>query len=257
MNLNEFAVRLNRARVDRQAVSQLTKEFPDFTLDQAYQVQAALLENAMGTGEKLCGYKMGLTSEAKQKDVGVAEPIRGFLIKSTELSKGAGLPRDKFIHPRVEPEIAVILKHELKGPEITVREVVPAIAAILPAIEVVDSRFENFKFTLQDVVADNCSSAAFILGEVDLLAHLSDLNLLGVLVKKNGVLLETGVPAAALGNPLLSVVWAARDLALREGRALPAGSVILTGGLTASVSVEKGDWIEIEWETERFHIPIE
>jgi 2-oxo-3-hexenedioate decarboxylase len=251
------AERLIAARANRTAIPQITAESPELSLVDAYRVQSMLLDSAVGAGDKLCGYKMGLTSQAKQKDVGVSEPIRGFLLKSTEITKGAPLKRDRYIHPRVEPEIAIILKHELSGTDITVREVVPAIECILPAIEIVDSRYQNFQFTLPDVVADNTSAAAFILGEVDLLPQLSDLNLLGVLVKKNGELLETGAPAAALGNPLLSVVWAARDVMQRDGRSLPAGSVILTGGLTTSVSVQRGEWIEIEWESERFHIPIE
>lgn len=247
--LAEIAAKLRRAREDHMPIAQITSMSDAFSLADAYEVQRILYEQALAEGKHHCGYKMGLTSPAKQVDVGVFEPIRGFLLSEMEWEKGRDLEMNRFIHPRVEPEVAVVLKDRLYGSDVSLRDVVSRLAFIGPACEIVDSRFENFKFTLPDVIADNSSAAGFMVGSGNLLSELSRLRLMGIAIRKNGVIVETGAPAAVLGDPLLSVVALARSLA-KEEKALEPGKVILTGGITTSVSFTKGDVLEVIWPGE-------
>jgi 2-oxo-3-hexenedioate decarboxylase len=249
MNKTLIAENLRQAMVNRTPVSQISHQYPEFSLKDALEVQELGFVLAQAAGECLCGYKMGLTSKAKQRDVNVFEPIRGYLLKSFEIPKNGTLAMNARIHPRVEPEVAVVLKNELKGPGVTLRDVVSSLEAVYPALEIVDSRYEGFIFKLEDVIADNTSAAGFMVGRVNLLHDLDRLNLMGISVRKNGAIVETGAPAAVLGDPLLSVVSLANSLA-EEARSLPPGYVILTGGITQSVSFQKGDRIEVEWPQE-------
>ncbi len=256
MNFPDLAQRLISAKRERRTVGKLTEREPTLTPDQAYQIQNLLLDAALGSGERLSGYKMGLTSRAKQKDVGVNQSIRGFLLKSFELSLGMPLDLSTRIHPRVEPEIAVVMGRPLKGKEVTLQDVVGAAQGIFPAFEVIDSRFDGFSFSLPDVIADNCSGSGYAIGTEDFKPRLTDLPLLGVLVKKNGVLEHCGIPAAVLGHPLISVVELVHALA-ETGRGLEAGQVILTGGITASVTVKNGDVVEFVWPGTSLHVKAE
>lgn len=250
MNNQTCAEMLRNAIVNAKPITQVSKVRPDFSLADAKEIQDMGFVLAQQAGEVLAGYKMGLTSKAKQKDVNVFEPIRGYMLRSTEIPKGGTLEMSKRIHPRVEPEVAVVLKQELRGPHITLRDVVNALDGIYPALEIVDSRYEGFIFKLEDVIADNTSAAAFMVGRTNLIEQLDELNLMGISVRKNGAIIETGAPAAVLGDPLLSVVSLANSLAAEESKSLPAGLVILTGGITQSVPFAKGDRIEVEWPQE-------
>jgi 2-oxo-3-hexenedioate decarboxylase len=248
MNLNEMAFELRRAEKACTAISSLKVAQPEFTIADAYSVQRLGLEIALSEGNAISGYKMGLTSIAKQRDVGVFEPIHGYLLRKSEYLKGATLDRSVFIHPRVEPEVAVVMKSRLRGPGVTLRDVKNAIAHIIPALEILDSRFENFSFKLEDVIADNTSASGFMLGSSEL-THDNSLRLVGVSIRKNGVILETGAPAAVLGDPLLSVVALANSLG-KDEKEIEAGMVILTGGITASVPFDSQDVIEVVWPNE-------
>lgn len=249
MNLNEVSEKLLRARKEKRAMAPIRAELKDFSVSDGYKVQNLLLEQALGEGQKLCGYKMGLTSKAKQIDVGVTDPIRGFLLSSMECEKGSTLSRSSYIQPRVEPELAVVLNQRVGGREVTLRDVVGALQFVSPALEILDSRFENYKFSTPDVVADNTSAAGFMVGTTNLVSQLDSIRLLGISLKKNGIIVSTGCPAAVLGDPLLSVVALARSLA-EEGRAIEKGQIILTGGITASVPFDVGDWVEAVWPGE-------
>jgi len=244
---NEILASLQEAIHSRKAISPLSSRYPHFTLNDAYEVQRMGLEAGLKSGQRLCGYKMGLTSRAKQRDVNVFEPIRGYLLSSMEVMKGEPVETGTRIHPRTEPEIAVIMGQSLRGDSVTLREVAQAIAMIVPALEIIDSRYESFSFKLPDVVADNTSASGFMLGTGNLIG--SDLALLGITVRKNGVVVETGAPAAVLGDPLLSVVGLVRGLA-KEGKGLEPGMVVLTGGITAAVPFQARDVIEMTWPEE-------
>lgn len=249
MNPNEIAKRLRQATAERIALPAFTKTYPDFSIPQAYEAQSAGLELALSEGHTVVGYKMGLTSRAKQRDVNVFEPIRGYLLSRMEVLKGEEVSTQSRLHPRVEPEVAVVLKTRLAGKHVTVRDVRQALALVAPALEILDSRYQDFSFKLPDVIADNTSASGFMLGSHDYLDKLDELPLMGVTVKLNGVIVETGAPAAVLGDPLLSVVELAKSLA-RENKAIEPGMVVLTGGITTSVSFKSGDIVEVVWPTE-------
>ncbi len=249
MNNQSIAEMLRQALMNQRAVPQISKTETQFSLKDAREVQDLSCILAQEAGENLAGYKMGLTSKAKQRDVNVYEPIRGYILKSFEIPKGGTVKMGARIHPRVEPEVAVVLNRELKGPGVTLRDVVSALEGIYPALEIVDSRYENFVFKLEDVIADNTSAAGFMVGRVNLLSELNDLNLMGICVRKNGAIVETGAPSAVLGDPLLSVVSLANSLA-EEAKSILPGMVILTGGITQSVPFKRNDRIEVEWPQE-------
>lgn len=249
MNKQTIAEMLRNAMLTRTPMVQVSKTYSEFSLADAKDVQALGFTLAQEAGESLAGYKMGLTSKAKQRDVKVFEPISGYILKSFEVPKNGVVKMEERIHPRVEPEVAVVLKQELRGPGVTLRDVVLALQGVYPALEIVDSRYEGFIFKLEDVIADNTSAAAFMVGRQNLVSELDSLNLMGISVRKNGLIVETGAPAAVLGDPLLSVMSLANSLA-EESKSLLPGLVILTGGITQSVSFQKGDRIEVEWPQE-------
>lgn len=251
-NFEEMAETLYQAALTKTPRKAFTEKLP-LTLDDGYAIQKAGLEIALSHGAALCGYKMGLTSRAKQIDVKVFEPIRGYLTLGTQFKKNVPLPIDRWIHPRVEPEIAVILKSRITGENVSIEEVRETIDFIGPAFEILDSRFDAFSFKLPDVVADNTSGAGFCLGDTNYLSKLSRIRLMGVTVKKNNEIVETGAPAAVLGDPLRSVCMLAGAL-YREEKAIEKGQIILTGGITTSVPFAKGDVIEIIWPGESFSI---
>lgn len=245
----EIAEKLYAAAESATPILSFSNQGTTLSLSDAYAIQNMLLEKALAKGDGICGYKMGLTSKAKQRDVQVFEPIRGFLKKSTEIVKNGRLETTKLIHPRVEPEISVVFKDRLKGPGLTLRDVHRAIGAVYPALEIVDSRYEKFQFSLADVIADNTSAAHFMVGTVNLIGQVAEVPLLGISVRKNGDIIETGAPAAVLGDPFLPLVSLANALG-EEGKEIVPGMVVLTGGITNSVPFQKGDVIEIVWPME-------
>ncbi len=246
--IHSLAESLQSAITLRKARPPLTMERPDLTVEEAYQVQAAGMEIALSQKDSVTGYKMGLTSRAKQRDVNVFEPIRGYLLSSMEVTKGENVSVEKWIHPRVEPELAVVLKQPL-GEGATLRDVVRALEMVTPALEILDSRYENFTFSLPDVIADNTSAAGFMVGRTNWIDRLDEIGTIGVTLRKNALVERTGAPAAVLGDPLLSVLALAKALG-REGKRIEPGMVILTGGITAAVAFAKGDLIEIVWPNE-------
>lgn len=247
---------LLRARANREAIRAFTHEEPQFSLEDGYVIQNTLLEKALAAGESLSGYKMGLTSKAKQKDVNVFEPIHGFLLRSMEISPNGKVSLATRIQPRVEPEIAIVVKDRLDGKNLNLRDLPAHLSGIYLACEIIDSRYKDYQFKLPDVIADNTSASGYLLGRVNLLPHLEDLRLLGITMRKNGEVIETGAPAAALGDPLNSLLELARTMASRKEALLP-GQVILTGGLTNSHFIRTGDHFEVECPFERFGFSVE
>lgn len=245
MNLDLIAKTLAHARRERKLLKPFTDENPNFSLEEGYRVQHILREEAEKSGEVVVGYKMGLTSRAKQIDVGVYQAIQGFLTESMSLTKGGAVPFEKFGQPRFEPEVAVILSETVEGPQ-TLSTIRSLVSFIGPAVEILDSRYEGYRFKLPDVVADNTSAAGFVLGSSNWLNQIEESRLFGVRVVKNGECVATGAPAATFGDPLLSVVELLKIL----DRPLEAGQVILTGGLTAAPYLQRNDFIEVVWPGE-------
>lgn len=235
-----LAQHLEGAQLDARTVPQLTIEYPALTTGDAYDIQDAIRQIKEQRGDMTVGYKAGLTSRAKMAQMGVGTPCYGFLSSSFVVADGEAIKASELIHPRVEPEIAFMLKHPLRGPNCHIGQVFAATEVIVPALEVIDSRYRDFKFDLASVVADNSSSARFVLGAQAVQATGLDLRTLGIVLEKNGVPVAFGAGAAVLGNPAASVAMLANMLGER-GLELPAGSLVLTGGITEAIGAAAGD----------------
>jgi 2-oxo-3-hexenedioate decarboxylase len=205
-------------------------------LDRAYEVQAQLLARRLSRGERFVGAKLGFTSEAKMVQMGVSEVIVGFLTDRMQIESGGVLSLEGLVHPRVEPEIAFRLGSPV-GPGDSAEDLLAAVDAVAPALEVIDSRFEAFSFSLSDVVADNTSACRFVVGEWSPFSHeLADRS---VELKIDGRTAEKGAASAILGDPLRALDRLA-GLAERYDIDLPAGAVILAGAATAAVRLLPG-----------------
>lgn len=242
IDIKEIARLLHLAETERRAVERITVQYPDLTVDDAYRVQDALAAIKRELGHRVIARKMGLTSRAKMRQMNVEEPIHGLLFDYMAVEDGGVLVYDELIHPRVEAEIAFVLGGDLAGPGVTGAQVLKATQYVLPALEFVDSRYENFKFTLVDVVADNTSSSRFVLGSRLTPPDGLELDLVGVTLRINGEVKGMGAGAAVLGHPANSVAMLANMLS-RKGEKLRAGEVVLTGGITEAVSVKPGDYV--------------
>ena len=235
MDLAQLADRLTEARVERAAIPQLSDDVPGLDLPAAYDVQR--LQRA-GRGD-LIGWKLGVTSRAKQQQVGVDAPIYGFLATDHVLDVGEPLMVADHINPRCEPEIVFVMGRDLDGAHVTATQVLSATAGVAVGIEVLDSRYTDYRFTMPDVVADNASAGRYVVG-TPVPPDGIDLRLVGVVLELNGEVVATASGAASLGHPAAAVAWLVRSLA-SSGEGLRAGDVILSGGLTAAVPVGTGD----------------
>ena len=232
---------------DAKAVVKITDAHPDLTWDDAYAVQDQLRKMKEDDGRRLVGLKMGLTSRAKMEQMGVEDPICGFLTDDNVAGDGETIDTSALIHPKVEAEVAFVTKETLRGPGCHVGDVLRATDFVIPALEVIDSRYENFRFDMPSVIADNTSAARFVTGGRPASPRDVDLKTIGVVVSRNGEVVETGAGAAVLGDPALSVATLANMLAKR-GRDIPAGTLILTGGITRAILVEPGDTIVADYQ---------
>ena len=217
----------------------ITDEWPDFDVATAYAVQDETLARRLARGETLVGVKLGLTSRAKQQRMGISWPLTAWLTDAMVLPAGAPVPRDKLIHPRAEPEIVFVLGQRLTGPGVTAASAMNAVATVYGGIEIIDSRYADFRFTLPDVVADNASSGAYLTGPVGLPPQGLDLSLEACLLEVDGRVVDSATGAAVQGHPAEALALAANALG-RRGLALEPGWVVLTGGMTDAVPVEPG-----------------
>ena len=247
VDVSNLAARLIAAADAHTGIEALTTSVGPFDVETAYAVQDALVADRVARGNQVVGAKLGLTSVAKQKQMKVDEPIYGWLTSDMALEVGSGLQCARFIQPRCEPEIAFRLRTDLRGAHATAEDVLAATEAVFPAIDVLDSRYAGYSFTLPDVAADNASGAGYLIGADGLDPSGFDLRLTGVALSKNGELIATATGAEVLGHPAASVAWLVRALAAR-GRGLSAGQVVLSGALTAAVAVQPGDVITAEFD---------
>lgn len=213
-----------------------------FDVDTAYTIQQASIAARLQRGERLVGMKMGFTSRAKMIQMGVHDMICGRLTDAMLVEDGGVISKAAYVHPRVEPEVAFLLKRTISGP-MTPLQAMDAVEAVAPALEIIDSRYQNFKFSLEDVVADNSSSSGFVVGSW--CRPDQDLSNLGMVMSFDGRPVEVGSSAAILGNPARSLAAAARLSALR-GIPLEAGSIVLAGGATAAAALSVGVSVTLE-----------
>jgi 2-oxo-3-hexenedioate decarboxylase len=237
-----LAEHLESAELEARAVTKITDRYPDMDYEDAYAIQYEIRRRKLARGNRLAGLKMGLTSPAKMKQMGVATPIFGFLVDYFSRPEGATIKVSELIHPKIEPEIAVVTKAPLRGPGCHIGTALAAIDFVLPAVEVIDSRYENFRFDLKSVIADNASSSRFVVGGQSAPVAGLDLKTLGIVLEKNGEIAEVGAGAAVLGHPAASVAMLANMLAEHDEE-IPAGCLILTGGVTEAVAVAAGDHV--------------
>ncbi|MDA0824620.1 MAG: 2-oxo-3-hexenedioate decarboxylase [Proteobacteria bacterium] len=241
-----LAEQLESAELNRAPMTKITDTYPDLDMDDAYAIQDELRRRKTARGVRVAGLKAGLTSQAKMKQMNVSEPVFGFMCDYGSRADGGEVEIDGFIAPRVEAEIAFVTKSEIKGP-CHIGTVLQAIDFVLPAVEILDSRYENFKFDLVSVVADNTSAAGFVTGGNSRRIDEIDVRTLGIVLEKNGEIVELAAGAAVLGHPAESVVMLANMLA-RKGQVIPAGTFIMTGGVTAAVGVKRGDHISVRYQ---------
>jgi 2-oxo-3-hexenedioate decarboxylase len=242
-SFKETAVFLNNAETEKREVIRITAEkHSDLTVEDAYLIQEELVQLKLEQGHKIVGPKMGLTSQAKMKQMNVEEPIYGYIFDYMVVPDGGQVAMNELIHPKVEAEIAFVLGKDIEGPGITGAQVLAATDYVVPALEIIDSRYENFKFTLPDVIADNASSSRVIFGSRLTSPENLDLDLVGVTLSINGELKDLGAGAAVLGHPAHSIAMLANMLA-RKGDKLRAGQIILSGGVTGAVMLSVSDYV--------------
>ena len=240
-----IADRLIAAERDGRPIPPFSDEWPEMDPATAYRAQDLAVGERLGQGESLVGAKLGLTSRAKQEAMGVSDPLYGWLTSGMVHDARLPVPLGSLIHPRVEPEIAFRLGEELRGPA-SVDMVLGATERVFGALEVLDSRYTGFRFRLGDVIADNASSARFVIGSVAVApAAAGDLALIPCVLRDGDQVVGTATGAAVMGHPAAAVAWLA-DRLHEQGRSLPAGSIVLSGGLTAPVRLEPGGRISAE-----------
>lgn len=238
MNI-DIARQLDEAAQHAVSVPQVAAAL-NINLEEAYKIQRLSMDRRYRRGEQSIGVKLGFTSRAKMEQMGVSDMIWGWLTDSMLYQDRDALPLHKFIHPRAEPEVCFIVSKEINK-ALSLDEAKDHIGSLAVAIEIIDSRFQNFKFSLEDVVADNCSSTALVIGErLPIDTNLSNVSMQLVI---NGEIRQSGNTDAILGNPWESVVAASR-LVAKAGLTLPEGSLIMAGAATAAEYLKSGDHVE-------------
>lgn len=239
-----LAEHLESAELRAFDVVKITDAHPEMDWDDAYAIQEEIRRRKLTRGARIAGLKCGLTSYVKMKQMGVETPCFGFLVDYFSVPDGGEIKFGELIHPKVEPEIAFVTKRPLKGPGCHIGAVLAATDFVMAGIEVIDSRYRDFKFDLKSVIADNCSSSRFVLGGQAVPVEGLDLRTLGVVMEKNGQVVGIGAGAAVLGHPAAAVAMLANHLGER-GEEIPAGTMILSGGVTEAVSVQPGDHVSL------------
>ncbi|RJF88857.1 4-oxalocrotonate decarboxylase [Oleomonas cavernae] len=242
--LTDLAARVDDAARYAKAIPQLTVGIPDLGIDDAYAIQALSVRRRVDRGERRIGVKMGLTSRAKMLQVGVDEVIWGRLTDAMLLEEGGSLSHGRYVHPRVEPEVAFLIGRPLAG-TVTALEAMAAVAGVAPAMEIIDSRYEAFRFALPDVIADNSSSSGLVIGSFVL--PTIDIGNLGTVLSVNGAVRQIGSTAALLGHPVRSLVAAARMVA-QGGEQLNPGDIVMAGGITAAHPLAVGEYVRADIE---------
>ena len=241
--LETLAKQLDSAAAEASATRQLTADH-NISLQDAYEIQRLSVARRFERGEKLTGYKLGFTSRAKMMQMGVDDLIWGRLTDAMAIADGGEMAMENYIHPRAEPEIAFLLKKPLSG-TVTAEEALSAVEAVAPALEIIDSRFRDFKFSHIDVVADNCSSTGYVVGEWQ--GPSVDLSNLSMSMSIDGQEIASGVSSAILDHPINAVVEAARCIG-EAGEQLEPGQILFAGAATAAVALQAGQSVQVNVE---------
>lgn len=242
-----LAEHLESAELQARDVTKITDDHPEMDWEDAYAIQDEIRRRKEARGHRTVGLKAGLTSFAKMRQMGVDTPVFGFVSDYMARPDGGEIRTSELIHPKVEAEICIVTKAPLRGPGCHVGEVLAATDFVLPAVEIIDSRYRDFKFDLKSVVADNTSASRFVAGARIRAVDELDLRTLGVVLEKNGRIVAMAAGAAVLGHPLTAVAMLANHLGAR-GREIPAGTFIMTGGVTEAIAVAAGDHVAVRFQ---------
>ncbi|MGS2777049.1 2-keto-4-pentenoate hydratase [Robertmurraya sp. GLU-23] len=237
----EIAKYLIAGEIEKREVVKVTENIkPDLSVEEGYLVQQELVKIKQEEGRRIVGPKMGLTSKAKMQQMNVNEPIYGYVFDYMLIENGGKVHLQDMIHPKVEAEIAFVIGEDIEGPNVTAADVLSKTEYVIPALELIDSRYVNFQFTLPDVIADNASTSRVVFGTSFHKPDKFDLDLVGVTLSINGEIKELGAGAAVLGHPAEAIAMLANMLS-RRGEKVRKGDVILSGAITSAILLEKGD----------------
>lgn len=254
--IQALAAELQFSATQRQQLRQFSRRFTDMSLEDGYRISRAWVALQLEQGARVIGHKIGLTSRAMQQASQITEPDYGTLLDhmlytcSTEQT--LQLPMSRFIKPRVEVELAFVLKAPLQGPSVTVQQVLQATECLTPAIEIIDARIEQYDRddgrmrTVIDTISDNAANAAIVIGGKRVAPLAVDRAWCGAVLRQNGVVEETGLAAGVQGDPAIGVAWLANKLA-PWGQRLQAGQIVLAGSFTRPVAAQLGDAFEADY----------
>jgi 2-oxo-hept-3-ene-1,7-dioate hydratase len=244
--IDQLAAELDAAERTRVQLGHFSRRFPDMTLEDGYAISRGWVKKKMQKGRKVMGHKIGLTSRAMQQASQITEPDFGTLLDDMFFSEGSDIPASRFIAPRIEVELAFILKSRLRGPGVSIFDVLAATDYVIPAIEIIDARIEQFDRDTKamrrvfDTISDNAANAGVVHGGRPVKVDTVDLRWVSALLYKNGVIEESGVSAAVLNHPANGVAWLANKLAAWD-ESLEAGEFVLSGSFTRPVYAKPGD----------------
>jgi 2-oxo-hept-3-ene-1,7-dioate hydratase len=243
--LRQGARDVYNAEQEKRAIPQLSRTFPDMELRDAYAIQRLWAEMHIGAGARRIGHKIGLTSRAMQMASKMTEPDYGALLDHMMFRDGQTILAGRFIKPRLEVELAFVLKDDLTGPGCNIHDVMEATGMVVPALEIIDYRTEVPR-AITDTIADNAAAAGVVVGGRPVRPFDVDIRWLGATLSKNGVIEESGVSAAIMGHPAAGVAWLANKLA-DQGEILRKGQFILAGSFTRPVDINPGDVIQADY----------
>jgi 2-keto-4-pentenoate hydratase len=244
---DELAADLAQAERSREAIAPLTAAYPDIDVVDAYEIQLINIRQRVAEGARVLGHKVGLSSKAMQQMMGVDEPDYGHLLDEMQVFEDTPVKAGRYLSPRVEVEVGFILAADLPGAGCTEDDVLAATEALAPSIELIDTRITDWKIALCDTIADNASSARVVLGNSPKRIDEFDLKLLGMVLEKNGDIVQTGAGGAVLGHPAVAVAWLANAVG-QFGVSLGAGEIVMPGALCAATDVSAGDLLQASFD---------
>jgi len=250
--IRDAAAQLSRAEQSCVQIRQLSLQYPDITIKDAYAIQQTWVGMKIANGRTMRGHKIGLTSKAMQSALAIDEPDSGVLLDDMFFENGTVVPSDRFIATRIEAELAFVLKYRLKGPDCSLFDVLNATDFVVPALEILDTRIERVDAEtgstrkIVDTIADNAANAGVVLGGRPFRPVETDLRWVGALVHKNGQIEETGIAAGVLNHPATGVAWLANKVAA-QGHSLEVGQVILSGSFIRPIEARRGDTIHADF----------
>lgn len=250
--IEEASQRLDRAEQNRQQTGLMSLAYPNMTMDDAYAIQAGWIAHKLAKGGRIVGHKIGLTSKAMQAALKIDIPDSGVLFDDMLFKSGSHIPQDRFIQPRVEAEIAFVMKHDLAGDSISVAQVIAATDYLVPSLEILDTRIHRqcpqtgVARNVFDTIADNAANAGLVLGAQRTDPKDVDMRWIGAIVSANGAVEETGLGAGVLNQPALGIAWLAERLN-QYGDSIKAGEIVLSGSFIRPIETQAGALIEADF----------